>query len=395
MAPEELEGEIQKGLEGVIIDESEISRVFGDEGRILIRGHDVEDIAKHADLQETLYLVWNGELPTREEYEPFRDDMFNRRELPDDVLETLRNYAAADLHPMDAMMATTANLAGYDDHINPHAPQTFEDSIDEVMEMGKSIVAKLPTITASYQRMREGKDPIPPREDLTFGENFLYMLQGEQPSELFADALETEIQIHVDHGANASTFTSRVVASAMANPYESVTSAMGALAGPLHGAANQDALNMLDDMDKSEKSIEEWVQDRFEEGDVIYGWGHRVYNTYDPRAKIVAEYAEDIIDSPYGDDKWYKLARDLEEYLMENTELAENGIAPNVDFYSGTVYQQMGIPTDIYTNLFTMSRVGGWLGHIIEQYSDNRIIRPRVRYTGPDERDWVPLEDRS
>ncbi|MFB6131953.1 MAG: citrate/2-methylcitrate synthase [Halanaeroarchaeum sp.] len=394
MAPDELEGEVQKGLEGVIIDESEISRVFGDEGKINIRGYNIEDIAEYADLPETLYLVWNGELPTQEEYETFSDDMASRRALPEEILECLHNYAEADLHPMDAMMAATVNLAGYDEHIIAGKPQTFEDKIPEVMEMGKSITAKLPTITAAYQRIREGKEPIEPREDLKTGENFLYMLQGEVPPELFAEALETEIQIHVDHGANASTFTSRVVASAMANPFEAVTSAMGALAGPLHGAANQDALNMLADMDESDKSLEDWVQDRFDRGDVIYGWGHRVYNVYDPRAKIVREYAEEIIDSPYGDDKWYKLARELEEYLMENTELAENGIAPNVDYYSGTVYQQIGIPTDIYTNLFTMSRVGGWIGHIIEQYSDNRIIRPRVKYTGPVDLEWTEMDER-
>ncbi|MFB6132024.1 MAG: citrate/2-methylcitrate synthase [Halanaeroarchaeum sp.] len=393
MAPDELEGEIQKGLEGVIIDESEISRVFGDEGKLLLRGYNVEDIAEYADYPETLYLVWNGELPTQEEYEAFRDDMASRRELPDEIIECFHNYAEADLHPMDAMMAAVVNLAGYDEHIIAGKPQTFEDKIPEVMEMGKSIAAKLPTITAAYNRIRDGDEPVAPREDLATGENFLYMLQGEEPPELFAETMETAFQIHMDHGANASTFTSRVVASAMANPFEAVTSAMGALAGPLHGAANQDTLNMLEEIDESDMDVGEWIEQTLDEGGVVYGYGHRVYNTKDPRAFILQEYAEDIIDSEYGDDKWYKLAKEVEAYMDEKG-LEEKGIAPNVDYFSGTIYQQMDIPTDVYTNLFTISRVGGWMGHMVEQYSDNRIIRPRVQYTGPVDLEWTPMDER-
>lgn len=393
MAPDELEGEIQKGLEGVIIDESKISRVFGDEGKLLLRGYNVYDIAEYADYPETLYLVWNGELPSQEEYEEFRDDMASRRELPEEIIECLHNYAEADLHPMDAMMAAVVNLAGYDENIIAGKPQTFENSIPEVMEMGKSIAAKLPTITAAYNRIREGNDPVAPREDLATGENFLYMLQGEEPPELFAETMETAFQIHMDHGANASTFTARVVASAMANPFEAVTSAMGALAGPLHGAANQDTLNMLEEIDESGEDVGVWIENTLDEGGVIYGYGHRVYNTKDPRAFILQDYAEDIIDSEYGDDKWYKLAKEVEAYMDEKG-LEEKGIAPNVDYFSGTIYQQMDIPTDVYTNLFTISRVGGWLGHMVEQYSDNRIIRPRVQYTGPVDLEWTPMDER-
>lgn len=393
MAPMDNNETVQKGLEGVIIDESGISRVFGDEGKLLLRGYDVHDIAAYADYPETLYLVWNGELPTEEEYNSFKDDMTSRRALPDTVLECLHNYAAADLHPMDAMMAATVTLAGHDEHIITGKPQTFEDKIPDVLEMGKSIAAKLPTITAAYNRIREGKDPIEPRADLPSGANFLYMLQGEEPPEVFADTMETAFQIHMDHGANASTFTSRVIASAMANPFEAVTGAMGALAGPLHGAANQDTLNMLEEIDDSDKPVGEWIDETLDEGGVVYGYGHRVYNTKDPRAYILQDYAETIIDTEYGNDKWYQLAKEVEAHMDEKG-LEEKGIAPNVDFFSGTIYKQMGIPTDVYTNLFTMSRVGGWIGHVVEQYSDNRIIRPRVKYTGPEERAWPSRDDR-
>ncbi|MEF8756685.1 MAG: citrate/2-methylcitrate synthase [Halobacteriales archaeon] len=390
---DEVEGEIHKGLEGVIIDESAVSKVYGDEGKLLFCGHDVTNIAEHADFPETLYLVWNGELPTREEYEQFRDDMASRRELPDEIIENLRNYASADLHPMDAMMAATVTLSGYDDHIITNEPQTFEDKIPEVREMGKSIAAKLPTVTAAYNRIREGKEPVEPRSDLASGANFLYMLQGEEPPEIFAETMETALQIHMDHGANASTFTSRVVSSTMANPFEAISAAMGGLAGPLHGAANQDTLNMLEEIDESETSVGEWIDDTLEGDGVVYGYGHRVYNTKDPRAYILQDYAERIIDTEYGDDKWYKLAKEVEAH-MDQKGLEEKGIAPNVDFFSGTIYQQMGIPTDVYTNLFTMSRVGGWIGHIVEQYKDNRIIRPRVKYVGHDERGWTEMDDR-
>ncbi|ALG81146.1 citrate/2-methylcitrate synthase [Halanaeroarchaeum sulfurireducens] len=393
MAPQELEGEVQKGLEGVIIDESEISRVFGEEGKLLLRGYEINDIAENADYPETLYLVWNGELPTEEEYEKFAGDMAERREIPPEVMDSLRNYAEANLHPMDAMMAATVNLSGYDENIDPNAPQTFEDSIDEVREAGKNIAAKLPTITAAYNRLRDGDEPVEPREDMDTGENFLYMLQDEEPPELFSDLMETAFQIHMDHGTNASTFTARVVASTMANPYEATSSAMGALAGPLHGAANQDTLNMLREIDASDKDVGEWIDDTIDEGGVVYGYGHRVYQTKDPRAFILQDYAEDIIDSEYGDDKWYKLAKEVEAH-MDAKGLEEKGIAPNVDFFSGTIYQQMDIPTDIYTNLFTVSRVGGWVGHMVEQYSDNRIIRPRAQYTGPVDLEWTPMDER-
>ncbi|MFB6071287.1 MAG: citrate/2-methylcitrate synthase [Halanaeroarchaeum sp.] len=381
--------EIHKGLEGVVIDESRLSRVFGDEGRLIFRGFDIDDIAEHGDFEETLYLMWHGELPTEAEYREFSDALAAQREIPEEIHRLLADQAAVDQHPMDVLQASVSALAGYDDNRTADP----ENDLDAVVGMGQSISAKLATITAAYNRLREGEDPVEPREDLSHAANFLYMLHGEEPEEAFVDAMDTALQIHMEHGTNASTFTTRVISSTLANPYEAVAGGIGALAGPLHGGANQDVLTMLEAIDESEKGVGEWIDDRLDEGGVVYGYGHRVYNVKDPRAYILQEHAENLIGEGDGDDKWYKLAREVESH-MDDLGLEEKGIAPNVDFFSGTVYKQMGIPTDIYTNLFTMSRIGGWIGHIIEQYSDNRIIRPRAKYVGEVDRTWTPMADR-
>lgn len=381
--------QIHKGLDGVVIDESELSRVFGDEGRLVFRGYDIDEIAEHGDFEETLYLMWYGELPTESEYRDFADSLAAQRAVPEEILDMLADLAAADQHPMGALQAAVAALAGYDDN----AEVDPENDLDGVVEMGQSIAAKLATITAAYNRLREGKDPVDPREDLSHAANFLYMLHGEEPTQSHVDAMDTALQIHMEHGTNASTFTTRVIASTLANPYEAVAGGIGALSGPLHGGANEDVLNMLAEIDESGREVSEWIDERLDEGGVVYGYGHRVYNVKDPRAYILQEHAETLIGEDGGDDKWYKLAREVESY-MDSLGLEEKGIAPNVDFFSGTVYKQMEIPTDIYTNLFTMSRIGGWIGHILEQYEDNRIIRPRARYVGDVDNDWTPMDAR-
>jgi len=380
--------QIHKGLDGVVIDESRLSRVFGDEGRLVFRGYDVDDIAANGDFEETLYLMWYGELPDADEYEAFAASLAAQRDVPDEILDLLRNLAAVDQHPMDVLQASIAALAGYDEH----ADVDPEEDLDGVVQMGQSLAAKMATITAAYTRLRDGQEPVAPREDLSHAANFLYMLHDEEPAAEFVDAMDTALQIHMEHGTNASTFTTRVIASTLANPYEAVAGGIGALAGPLHGGANQDVLTMLESIENSEKSAGEWIDDRLDSGGVVYGYGHRVYNVKDPRAYILQEHAERLIGGG-GDDKWYKLARDVEAH-MDELGLEEKGIAPNVDFFSGTVYKQMGIPTDVYTNLFTMSRIGGWIGHIIEQYEDNRIIRPRARYVGDVDLEWTPMDER-
>ena len=382
---------IHKGLEGVVIDESELSRVYGDEGRLVYRGVNIETLAAEADFEETLYFLWNDSMPTRTEYQAFRADLAAKRSVPPAMLESmLPTCAELEHHPMNVVQSAVSVLAGDD----PNVAADFESDQAAVMEIGKRIVATIPTITAAYHRIRNGESPIEPRDDLGHAANFLYMLSGREPAAPFVDALGTSLQLHMDHGVNASTFTTRVVASTLANPYEAVSAGTGALAGPLHGGANQDVLEMLTNLDASNKGIPEWVEDRMASDAVIAGWGHRVYSVKDPRAVILQEHATELIESGKGDAKWVTLARELEEYLLAETDFAEKGIAPNVDYYSGAVYSQMGIPTDLFTNVFTMSRVGGWMGHILEQYQANRIIRPRVRYVGKMDREWFPMDER-
>jgi citrate synthase len=382
--------QIHKGLEGVVIDESELSRVYGDEGRLLFRGYDIEDVARHGDFEETLYLMWHGRLPTEGEYEDFASSLAAKRAVPPKILDTLvRTCAEMDEHPMDMLQAAVSALSGYD----ANTEADFERETDAVIEMGMSIAAKIPTLTAAYNRIRRGEEPIEPRTDLPHAANFLYMLDGEEPPAAYVDAMDTALQIHMDHGANASTFTTRVIASTLATPYEAVSGGIGALSGPLHGGANQDVLDMLQDYEERGLDLADWVEEWLAD-DVIYGWGHRVYNVKDPRAEILQEHAEALLEAEIGDPKWYRMARDLEAYLTDETDFLATGIAPNVDYYSGTVYQAMDIPRDVYTNLFTMSRVGGWIAHVMEQYADNRIIRPRIRYVGEEDLAWVSMADR-
>ena len=383
--------QIHKGLDGVVIDESSISRVFGDEGRLLFRGYDIGDIATHGDFEETLYLMWHGDLPTADEHRAFTESLATKRAVPAPILDNLvRTCAELDEHPMNMLQSAVSALAGVDEH----AESDFESDVAAVVEMGSSIAAKLPTLTAAYNRIRRGEEPIAPRQDLSTAANFLYMLSGEEPPDPYEEAMDTALQIHMDHGANASTFTTRVIASTLANPYQAVSGGIGALSGPLHGGANQDVLDMLQAFDESDAAVGDWVDDWLDAGNVVSGWGHRVYTVKDPRAYILQEHAETLIDADLGDPKWYRLARELEDYLAAETEFLAKGIAPNVDYYSGTIYRQMDIPRDVFTNLFTMSRVGGWIAHVIEQYSDNRIIRPRVKYVGDIDLEWVPIEER-
>jgi citrate synthase len=261
------------------------------------------------------------------------------------------------------------------------------------LRKGRRITAKIPTVLAAYERIRNGDDPLEPREDLSHAANFLYMLTGAEPDDVAEETLDMALTLHVDHGLNASTFTAMVVASTLADMYNCVTGGIGALSGSLHGGANQDVMETLIEVDESEKDAIEWVNDALDSGRKIPGFGHRVYNVKDPRAVILEEKSRELGESS-GDRKWYDYAADIEAYLREEAGFDEKGLAPNVDFYSGTVYYQLGIPVDMFTPVFAMSRAGGWVAHVLEQWEDNRIIRPRARYVGPTDAEWVPIDER-
>ncbi|MFC6725647.1 citrate synthase [Halobium palmae] len=378
--------ELKRGLEGVLVAESELSHIDGDEGRLVYRGYAIEDLAREASYEEVIYLLWHGELPTREELDEFEASMAAERELDDDVLGTVRELAEADENPMAALRTAVSQLSAFDEDSTFDADAVADREAN--VRKGRRITAKIPTALAAFNRIRNGNEPIAPREDLGYAANFLYMLNDEEPDEVLAETFDMALVLHADHGLNASTFSAMVTASTLSDLHSSVTSAIGTLAGSLHGGANQNVMKMLKEIDDSAKEPKEWVDTALDEGRRVAGFGHRVYNVKDPRAKILGEKSEELGEAA-GDRRWYEMSVAIEEYMGE-----QKGLAPNVDFYSASTYYQMGIPIDIYTPIFAMSRAGGWIAHVLEQYEDNRLIRPRARYVGDEGAEFVPVDER-
>ncbi|ACM56325.1 citrate synthase [Halorubrum lacusprofundi] len=379
--------ELKRGLEGVLVAESDLSYVDGEVGKLVYRGYDIEDLARGASYEEVLYLLWRGSLPTREELDAFTADLAAERAVDDDALDAVRTLADAGERPMAALRTAVSMLSAYE----PESDADPED-LDATLRQGRRITAKIPTLLAAFERARQGEDPVAPDPDLSHAANFLYMLTGTEPDDVSAETFDMALTLHADHGLNASTFTAIVIGSTMADVYSGVTGGIGALSGPLHGGANQDVMEVLQEVDASDKDPVQWVKDAREEGRRIPGFGHRVYKVKDPRAKILEEKLRDLSESS-GDTKWLDYTTAIEEYLTEQG-LLDKGIAPNVDFYSGSVYDSLGIPVDMYTPIFAMSRAGGWIAHMVEYQEDNRLIRPRARYTGPKASEFVPVDER-
>ncbi|WP_049986530.1 citrate synthase [Halobellus rufus] len=376
--------DLKRGLEGVLLSESELSYIDGDAGKLLYRGYSIEDLAREASYEEVVYLLWHGELPDAEELADFASWMAERRAIDDEVLDIVRNLAEADEVPMAAMRTIVSALSAYDEDAD-HEDVT---DLDVNLRMACRITAKLPTALAAFERIRNGDDPIEPDEDLDHAANFLYMLNGEVPDDVLAETFDMALVLHVDHGLNASTFSAMVTASTLSDLHSAVTSAVGTLAGSLHGGANANVMRMLKEVDESDADPAEWVEQALEEGRRIPGFGHRVYSVKDPRAKILGEKSKSLAEAA-GETKWYDYSVAIEEYITE-----EKGLAPNVDFYSASTYYQMGIPLDLYTPIFAVSRVAGWIAHVLEQYEDNRLIRPRARYVGPMDLTFPSIDER-
>ncbi len=380
--------QLKKGLEGVLVAESSLSNIDGDAGQLVYRGYDIEDLAVNASFEEVLYLLWNGELPTAEQLASFIDSLSEEQEIEEGVISTLETLADADEEPMAALRTGVSMLSAAE----PESDAEPED-LDSARRQGRRIVAKIPTVLAAYDRLRRDEEPLDPKPKLSYSANFLYMLTGTEPSEVAEETFDMALTLHADHGLNASTFTAMVIGSTYADVYSAITGGIGALSGPLHGGANQDVIETLLELDESEKDPLAWVKDQTESGRRIPGWGHRVYNVKDPRAKILQQRLEELTEES-GQTKWLEYTNTIERYLTEEKGLPEKGIAPNVDYYSGAVYYKLGIPIDMYTPIFAMARSGGWLAHVLEYQEDNRLIRPRGRYVGPDDRDVTPIDER-
>ena len=378
--------DLKRGLEGVLVAESELSFIDGDKGELVYCGYDIAELAEGASYEEVVYLLWHGQLPTESELAEFSSAMAAERSLDPSILRTIESLAEADENPMAALRTIVSQFASTDDDTTFDAEGVTDREAN--VRKGRRITAKMPTALAAFTRIRNGNDPVEPREDLSHAANFLYMLNDEEPDDVLAEVFDQALVLHADHGLNASTFSAMVTASTLSDLHSAVTSAIGTLAGSLHGGANQNVLRMLQAVDASGRDPTAWGKTALEEGKRVAGFGHRVYNVKDPRAKILGEQSEALAEAA-GEMKWYDYSVAIEEYVME-----EKGLAPNVDFYSASTYYQMGIPIDIYTPIFAMSRAGGWIAHVIEQYEDNRLIRPRARYVGPRDQTFVPIDER-
>ncbi len=374
--------EYSKGLEGVIAALSSISYIDGTKGKLIYRGIPIEMLAKYSTYEETAYFLLYGELPTREKLNNFLAQMRELRHIPPKVEDCIKELPP-NPHPMDVLKVAVAHTALYD-------PDPLRGCRDGVMRKVVRIIAQIPTMIAYYHRARTGQKIIPPDPELGHAANFLYMLHGKKPDEEDARIFDIALILHAEHGLNASTFAAMVTASTLSDINSAIVSAICALKGPLHGGANERVLRMLDEIGSPDK-VEEYILNALSEKRRIMGFGHRVYKTYDPRARILKEYAEYLSDK-YGDRKYIEIGEKIEKIMIR--ELGKKGIFPNVDFYSGIVYHFLGIPRDLFTPVFAMARSVGWAAHVCEYTANNRIFRPRAYYMGPDHVEYIPIEQR-
>ncbi len=373
---------LKPGLEGIPVTKSSICEIDGQKGKLLYRGYSIEELAQKSSFLETAFLLIWGELPTSRELKNFEAEVQMHRRLSFRVRDMMKCFPASG-HPMDALQSSAASLGLF------YSRRAIDDP-KYVYNAVIRLIAKIPTMVAAFQLIRKGHDPIQPRDDLSYSSNFLYMLTEKEQDPLAAKVFDKCLILHAEHSLNASTFSARVTASTLTDPYAVVASAVGTLAGPLHGGANEDVIAMLEEI-KLTENASSFIRNSIEKKIKIMGFGHREYKVKDPRAIILQKLAEELFDR-FGKDEMYEIAKKLEEEAIPS--LGPKGIFPNVDYYSGLVYRKLGIPKDLFTPIFAISRVAGWLAHWREQLGANRIFRPSQIYTGSQPRNWVPLEQR-
>ncbi|WP_445247384.1 citrate synthase [Microcoleus sp. OTE_8_concoct_300] len=375
-------GEFKPGLEGVPATLSSISYVDGQKGLLEYRGISIEELAVKSSFLETSYLLIWGVLPTKEELEAFEHEIRYHRRIKYRIRDMMKCFPERG-HPMDALQASAAALGLFYSRRALANPAYIREAVVRLL-------AKIPTMVAAFQQMRRGNDPVRPRDDLDYSANFLYMLNEQEPDPLLASIFDTCLTLHAEHTINASTFSAMVTASTLTDPYGVIASAVGTLAGPLHGGANEEVIDMLEQIGSVE-NVRAFVEKSVANKDKIMGFGHRVYKVKDPRATILQRLAEQLFEN-FGRDDYYDIAVELEEVVEEK--LGHKGIYANVDFYSGLVYRKMGIPIDLFTPVFAIARVAGWLAHWKEQLEANRIYRPTQIYTGTHGAPYIAIEDR-
>ncbi len=364
------------GLEGVIAGETAISTIAGG---LSYRGYSIEDLAEHASFEEVAFLILNGELPSGDELSSFAGRLRNAMSADDAIINSIRSIPSS-ASMMDVMRTGTSMLAHWDTDV-------ADNSHDANVRKSERLLAQLPIVMGARHRLQHGNEPVAPDPQLSLAGNILWLLSGEKPSERLIKAMDVSLILYAEHEYNASTFTSRVVCSTMSDLHSSITAAIGALKGPLHGGANERVMEVLEEVGTADKA-EAWVRDALANKVRIMGFGHRVYKTGDPRARYLKTLCGELA-AETGHEDMEKMAD-----VIETIVVGEKKLPPNLDWPSARLYHYMGLAVDLYTPLFVLSRVVGWSAHVIEQLDNNRLIRPRANYTGPEPRDWVAIDDR-
>ena len=367
-----------KGLEGVVATQSAISSIIDD--TLTYVGYDIDDLADHASFEEVIYLLWHQRLPKAEELAELKQQLADNMAVPQEVLNHFKTYPIDQVHPMTALRTAVSMLGLYDE-------KAEDMSVEANYLKAIQLQAKMSTLVTAFARVRKGQEPIAPKTDLSFAANFLYMLNGEEPEAIEEEAFNKALVLHADHELNASTFTARVCVATLSDVYSGVVAALGALKGPLHGGANEQVMKMLMEIESVE-NVDSYINEKLANKEKIMGFGHRVYRKGDPRAKHLREMSQKLTKLR-GEEKWYEMSIKIDDIVS-----GQKNLPPNVDFYSASVYHSLKIDHDLFTPIFAVSRVSGWLAHILEQYSNNRLIRPRADYIGPGMQKYVPVNER-
>lgn len=373
-----------KGLEGVIAAETGICKIDGENGKLYYYGYSIEDLAEYSDFEEVTYLLLYEKLPCLKELAEFSRNIRVSRNLSGPVVDMIREFPE-NAHPMELLQSVISYLSGYVEHrISHSATCNCRNTLHQV--------GQIASVVAAWERLRNGKCYVPPRDDLSHGANLLYMLRGEEPELYEGEIMDKCLTLHAEHGFNASTFTARVVASTLSTCYCSISAAMGALYGSLHGGANERVMDMVDAIG-SKDNVKEWIDNALNKKQKVMGMGHRVYKVKDPRAKIMENFLAELSEKK-NDATYYDILKEVENVFRNQMEQKGKPIHPNVDFFSGAVYRLLGIPSILFTPLFAVARVSGWLAHILEQRKDNRLYRPKGLYNGHDPQVYIPIDKR-
>ena len=374
--------ELRRGLRDVYIDNTRSSFIDGDIGKLLYRGYSIHDLAEKSTFEETVYLLLYGKLPTHKELDDFDAVLRANRTIPDEVIKVVE--LVKNSHPMDVLRTGMSALSAFD-------PEVGDNSVEATLRKGIRMTAMAPTIVAAHHRLRQGLEPVAPNPDLNQAGNFLYMLLGEEPDQETMKLLDVDFILHAEHGINASAFGARVTASTNSDLHSAVVTGIGVLKGPAHGGAAEEVMKMSIEIGNPENA-EEYCRNILDNGGRIMGFGHRVYRAEDPRARHLRERSRDLSEK-VGQPKWFQILTYVEEVAM--VPYRERGIYVNVDFFAGSIYYLLGIPEDLFISIFAMGRIPGWTVQVMEQFSDNILLRPRLLYQGPMDVEYVPIDQRS